>query len=162
MSSTRDDWYQAIFAILAPLGQPTGSPAVGDGTFKTQSRRLQLVETFDPAGMPAIFQQQISEPMPRSEFTFGGVAFSEFTLCWYIYVYQSDESAPMTPPLNALVDKVLARLQAAMYPADGQPIVEVDGARLVVQPTAVTYWEGLLGDRAVCRIDLQAKPVSVG
>ncbi len=146
---TREQAFAAIFAKLSSLSS----------TFKTISRRLQLVETFDTAQMPAIFQQQINEPIGSQQYltSEGGFAYSVLNVSWYIYVAQGDDTAPMTPGLNALVDSVINLVFSSL----GSNIVTVGSEDFSLNPTAIIYYEGLLGDLAVARIDVQAKPLNL-
>jgi hypothetical protein len=145
---TREQAFAAIFAKLSTLTQ-----------FVTQSRRLQLVETFDVGSMPAIFQQQINEPINSQQYSLseGSFQYSALNVSWYIYVAQSDSTAPMTPPLNSLVDAVVN----LVWSGEQANIVVVGEENFALIPTSITYYEGLLGDRAVARIDVQAKPLSL-
>lgn len=148
----REDAFSAIAALLTPLGPS------GDGTFKTVSRRLALVETLDQVAFPAIYQQQLTELVTEKNYsTSDGFQFSVLNLCWYIYALQPDLTLPTTSILNPLIDAVMNRVIGNL--AGGT--LQIDGAPVSLRITGMTYWEGVLGDRAVFRIDLQALPITL-
>lgn len=140
----REDVYAAFFALAAPLGS---------SGFTTLSRRLVLVETFAPEAFPALFQQEVGEQ--SAVYTQSGVQFWIFECSWYLYAYQPNETAPMTPGLNAMIDQV------AQIFSDNESCFWVDDQRIAVTMNRVEIWEGVLADRAVARIDFILKPISV-
>ena len=139
----------ALFDLTAPLGMPTGSPPVGNGTFKTRSRRLLFVEDIGAEKLPAVFQNQIAR---NDEFAFNQLTAAIVDVEWYVYCFQGNQDAPSTPILNPLVDTLLNQL-----PPVG-PLLRVGGVVMPVSRAGpMHYFEGLLGERAVARIPLRLR-----
>lgn len=149
---TREALYALLFARVTAL--------VGHGLVTT-SRRLEFVEEVAVERLPGVWQLQVDETLAGS--TLGGMAIINADVDWYVYASAPDESQPSTPILNPAVDLVMGLIPHA-GDADNTLFRDPDGN--VIQLTLrgpVKYYEGLLGNKAVCCIPLRMMvPGSLG
>ena len=97
---------QALFAKVQALQTA--------GTIAYASRRMQHWDGFNAANCPAVFQLEsdidvLQERHKPAKFT--------YTVEWWVYVAQPDDSQPMTPPLNAILDALITSLTNAADPS---------------------------------------------
>ena len=140
----REDVYNAIFALLAPL--TTGKEPL----VLTTSRRLAHIEDVAPETMPAVYQTQIDET-PTQDVLAGGVG-TQITLQWYVYVGATDpqSTAALSSQLNPIVDAVLGLLPSVANPL----VIQIDNQTCNFRRGKVQYFEGLLGVKAVAKVEI--------
>lgn len=146
----REEIYAGLFALLDPL--------IADGTLKKTSRRLEFAEEVDASDLPGVWQNQFMET--PAKYATSGAACWYFDVDWYIYFVHNDETAPSSPSINAVMDKVMGVLPRddagqisvlrVMLPGDTTPIVISLSIR---EP--IRTWEGLLNNKAVVEIPLR-------
>lgn len=135
-----------FFTLLNPVG-----PTPGDGTFVLLSRELQLIERMQPAQMPAVFQNQVSMNLAVG-LTQDGYMFATFDIDWFVYCYTPSGTIPNSQVLNPLVNRVLD-----IMPPTGLSLTINDIHCSAAINGDLIFYEGLLGDRAVCRIPIILK-----
>lgn len=136
----REDVYNAIFSLLNGLVP---------GTLKSASRRLLHIEDVTPDAMPCAFQNQVSESAFGD--TMVGGQMTSINLLWYVYVAVDNESDdPSTPTLNPVVDAVVNLLPNI----NNQIAIQIDGVTCQLRRGAIQYFEGLLGTKAVAKIEV--------
>lgn len=144
MALVRESLYAGLFSLLNSLLTTSGGP------FVTVTRRLDHVEDVDPAEMPYAAQNQVSES-PATE-TLQGGATTLAVVHWYIYCAIDNQSTdPSTPTLNPLVDAVVGLLPAV---AGATMQLVINGVAYGLKRGPVQYFEGLLGTKAVAKIEV--------
>lgn len=144
----REQAYAGLFALLDPL--------VTAGTLKETSRRLEFAEDVAPERTPGVWQLQLDEQ--PFVYSFGGIGGWDLLVDWYIYVTQSDETAPSTPIINPVLDAVVGVLPLANDNDDPNGNVYVNGVRLTITlRDKIHFWEGLLNQKAVVQIPLRIR-----
>jgi hypothetical protein len=131
-----------LYALLSGLATG-GSPAL-----VSASRRLIDIQEADPATMPAGFQLQDDIPI-KKEVQLPPVY--KLQAHWILYVYEGDETAPVSPLLNAGIKAMLG----ALVPPGGEEANTLGG--LVTDCFAegtIKVFEGLLGNKAVAIIPI--------
>jgi hypothetical protein len=102
MTVSREQVYQALFALLTPLG-PGGS-----GDFKTVTREVYPVQSWKPGEQPVLMLDEAYEDSQ-------GDKFGLITNKWTSYIHIGITTTKGTPGatiLNPLIDKV----EAAIWP----------------------------------------------
>ncbi|MHB1872302.1 MAG: hypothetical protein ACYCT1_15810 [Steroidobacteraceae bacterium] len=102
--ATFEQIYSAMFALAAPL--------LANGTLQTASRRWVPASSVMPENAPALYQVQLSQKAVYTENAPGTVW--DINALWVVVVAQGDDTQPMTPTLNPVVD---ALCQAIAPPA---------------------------------------------
>jgi hypothetical protein len=145
-----EDIYNALFELpTQALGPVAGG---GNGTFKTTTRRLKLVEDVDAGQMPYLGQLQLD--ILRDIETTQGTLGWEYHAEWYIYVSAPNEDAPSTPLMNPIIDKI-----RNLFPQEGGSALGfvVDGKVCTILHGAIEFYEGLLGSKSVAKIPVIVK-----
>lgn len=137
----REAVYAAIFQLVDPL--------VAADTLQTASRRLEHVEDVPSTSMPAMYQNQVAE-YPFQDSMSGGI-LTRIDLEWYVYVATDPNTRdPSTPVLNPIVDALVGLLPSATNPMS----IHIDGQACSFSRGKIQYFEGLLGAKAVAKIEL--------
>lgn len=127
--------YVALYAKLEEL--------VADGVLLNTSRRLEHVNDYDVANMPAGFQNQTGIAVTSTRN--GPLPKNRFTVDWYFYI-PGGLTVVHATDLNAVIDAALTKLAPA-FPGEKQTLgglvedVYVEGQ--------IEMYEGVLQDRAV-------------
>ena len=134
---SRESVYAALFSVLQTLPGVT-----------TCSRRLVNVQGLEPERFPAAYQMQDEQQTYYKGTT---PTHNVWKASWILYAYQSDETQPISPLLNSMVDAVAILLT----PDPGQPAVTLGGlvTHVGIDGT-VQVFEGVLGDRAVAVVPI--------
>lgn len=134
--------FESIYAALFALGQ-------GVAGLKSASRRLANAQNVPLESAPALYQVQLQQ---KADFQGAVPTRWELSCMWVVVVVQSDETQPMTPTLNPILDAVTAALapSPAMSKQTLGGLVEyaaIDGN--------IDISEGVMGDRTVAFIPIK-------
>ncbi len=98
--ATFEQVYSALFALAAPL--------VTAGTLKTASRRWAPAANVQVEDAPALYQVQLTQKASYKENAPGTVW--DIHALWVVVVVQGDDTQPMTPTLNPVLDALCQAL----------------------------------------------------
>ncbi len=96
----------ALFAYLTALQSA--------GTVEYVSRRIQHWDGFNSANCPAVFQIENGIDVVQTRHQPPKFTYS---VDWWIYVAQPDDSQPMTPQLNAIIDALVTSIATPSDPS---------------------------------------------
>jgi hypothetical protein len=104
MSVAREQVYQALFALVQPLGVVNST---GIQLFQTVSREVVEVSTIDPGLQPVLLMDEVTEKFGDDG---EGLVPDIWTVVFHIGV-TSTKGTPGNQILNPLIDAVVAALQ---------------------------------------------------
>ncbi len=140
--ATFEQVYSALFALAAPL--------VTAGTLKTASRRWIPAANVQPENAPALYQVQLSQKATYTQNQPGTIW--DIHALWVVVVVQGDDTEPMTPALNPVIDALCQQIA----PTLGQPRQTLGG---LVEYCAIEgdieITEGQAVDRSVAFIPIR-------
>lgn len=119
---TREEIYQALFALVTPLGPAPG----GNGTFASVSREVQQVQRVDASLQPVLMQYEMDESWDWQAPPLAKKALD----CWFLIGVQTNKGTPGATLLNPLIDAVENVLRAPL----GQPFQTLSGYAFSCQP----------------------------
>ena len=131
--------FESIYAALFALGKS----ATG---VRTASRRLVNAQDVPVEASPALFQVQIQQ---QAKYQGDVPTRWDLSVMWVVVVAQTDETQPMTPTLNPILDAVTTTLAPVTGKQTLGGLVEyaaIDGN--------IDISEGVMGDRTVAFIPI--------
>lgn len=133
--------FESIYAALFALAEAT--PGI-----RTASRRLVSAQDVPVESSPALYQVQIQQ---KAEYQGTTPTAWDLHAMWIVVVAQTDETQPMTPALNPILDAITATFAPA--PPFGKQtlggLVEYAGIE-----GNIDISEGVMGDRTVAFIPI--------